>query len=149
MCSRLPSRFKKCGYCRENDISRSVSSNPLGGNNISLDLSVRLLLCILTAIDMDARSEPSGRNTTNLDSFKEHSLEKHTDIYYLCRGCGFGSNVGTDLGMQFDGVLSTSHVAKNFIGTGLDAPAGVKAPAPVIVLINLSDIAVNVTFLHH
>lgn len=34
------------------------------------------------------------------------------------------------LGIQFDGVLSTSHVAKNFMGTGLDGPEGVPAPSP-------------------
>lgn len=49
------------------------------------------------------------------------------------------------LGMQFDGVLSTSQVAKNFIGTGFAAPDGVMAPAPVIVLINLSVMTDNVT----
>lgn len=42
------------------------------------------------------------------------------------------------LGMQFEGVRSTSQVAKNFIGTGFVAPDGVTAPAPVIVLLNLS-----------
>lgn len=47
--------------------------------------------------------------------------------------------------MQLEGVLSTSQVAKNFMGTGLVAPEGVRAPAPVIVLMSLSVIAVNLS----
>lgn len=47
--------------------------------------------------------------------------------------------------MQLEGVLSTSQVAKNFMGTGF---VGVGAPAPVIVLPSLSDIAVTRVHYH-
>lgn len=74
MWRRLPSLFRKCGYCNENVISKSVSKRPFGGRIISFERKIRLLDCILTAIDMDARSEPKGLNTTNLDSVREHNL---------------------------------------------------------------------------
>lgn len=75
-CSRLPSRFKKCGYCRLKVSSRLVSSKPFAGRTSSLERRVRLLDCILTAMEMDVRSLPSGRKTTSLDNVSEHNLNK-------------------------------------------------------------------------
>lgn len=39
----------------------------------------------------------------------------------VCIATGFFDILSTNLGMQFGGVLSTSQVANNFIGTGLEA----------------------------
>jgi hypothetical protein len=84
MCSLFPSLFKKCGYWRQKVSSRGVSNNPLCGRISSLERNVRLLDCIFTAIDIEARSEPNGLKTTSLVNVSEQSL-----------------------GMQFEGVLST------------------------------------------
>ena len=83
MWSRFPSLLRKCGYCNENVISRSVSKRPLGGKIISFERRIRLLDCILTAIDMDAKSEPNGLNTTSLDSVREHNLERKIQHFKL------------------------------------------------------------------
>lgn len=71
----LPSLFKKCGYCNANCKSNSVSSIPLGGNVISLDLNVLFELCILTAMLIDVKSTPSDRNITSLDNVNVQSLQ--------------------------------------------------------------------------
>lgn len=52
---------------------------PPVGIAISLERKILLELCILTAILMDARSEPSGRSITNRVNVKEHSLKTKRD----------------------------------------------------------------------
>jgi len=74
--SLLPSLLRKCGYWSANCNSNSVSSMPPVGIAISLDRRVLLELCILTAMLMDARSEPRGRSITKRVNVKEHSLKK-------------------------------------------------------------------------
>lgn len=59
---------------------------PPVGIAISLERKILLELCILTAILMDARSEPSGRSITNRVNVKEHSLKikrKSIKVRYL------------------------------------------------------------------
>jgi len=72
-----------------------VSKRPVGGRLISLDLNVRLELCILTAIKIELRS---GSRLLKMDSLAMVRLHNR--------------------GMQFGGVLSTSQVAKSFMETG-------------------------------
>lgn len=65
------------------------------GTGISCERSVLLELCIFTASDSDVRSGGSGVSNERRVIVREHSL-----------------------GMQLDGVRSTSQAAKSFIGTG-------------------------------
>lgn len=66
------------------------------GTGISCERSVRLELCILTARESDVRSGGSGVSSERRVIVREHSL-----------------------GMQLEGVRSTSQAANSFIGTGL------------------------------
>lgn len=92
----LPSRFKKCGYCRLKCKSSSISGSggllsPYAddicscGTMISCDRKVRFELCILTANESDVRS---GGRVVNRDSrviVKEHNLQrsKKREISYF------------------------------------------------------------------
>lgn len=76
MWSLFPSLFKKWGYWRQKVTSNEVSSAPFDGNMSSLDLNVRLLECIFTAMDILAISDPNGFKICSLVNVKVHSLRK-------------------------------------------------------------------------
>lgn len=75
--------------------SNSVSKSSVLGKKISFERKVLLELCIFTAIMIEVKSLPRGLSRINLVKVNVHNL-----------------------GIQFGGVLSTSHVANSFIGTG-------------------------------
>lgn len=83
MCNLLPSRFKKCGYWRQNVTSSGVSSSPLPGRISSWDRRVRLLFCIFTANEMDDNSVPIGFRRTKRVNVNEQSLEMIVFNYAL------------------------------------------------------------------
>lgn len=95
----MPSRFKKCGYCRLKCKSSSISGNggllkPYAdeiwscGTVISCDRSVRFELCILTANESDVMS---GGRVVKSDSrviVKEHNLKKRNRFVITQLDCG-------------------------------------------------------------
>ena len=112
ICNLFPSLFRKCGYCRENANSNSVSSKPEGGNGISLLLKVRLLLCIFTAITKEEMSASNCLWMASLARVREQrrGMQLGGGSLHLPGGKQFHGDGGArEMGMGGMGLLDPSH----------------------------------------